>query len=407
MSDAANTPRQPSPDFFMQSDVIPFGIFREKLNEVQENVFTLTTERFSRHLVNLGRGDSLPADVTIPDIKRRLVAAGFLTDPAGNLVIDVPPKEVMPKSTKPALVREWCSQLCAIQVRFRIASWNGMEKVEALQSLFIGTLTAADLDVRDNGHVFLSLSNWAIPYFIYCGARDVWFGKVQKDVALGLKGQSTKRIYKMVCSMYGKRGGAYELPVEEFRRMLNLSGEIRRKNVAGADGDDYYVTGKKTYRRADTLRRVLDNAKAAIDASGSDYVFDYGLAARNQNGRRGRQRMDTVVFRVRKRNPDVHDPHSSPADMKLFEDLTDLYRLYANNDLMPWMSVMEYAEKTVTAGAGAQVLAKHAYYRSSLPDGGAADADAALQYRKRLRHEFNIISKILKEDYGLVLPTKR
>ena len=388
--------------FYMQSDSIPFGFFKEKLNEVQENVFTLTTEMFSRYLIYIGdMNERERGEIGIVDIKRQLVKAGFETDKAGNLVVAIDPKEVMPKSTKPALVREWCRQLSAIQVRFRIAEWNGRKNMEAFQSLFVGVISPEDFDGRDGGRVFLSLNNWAIPYFLFYGAYDIYFGKVQKHVALSLKGQTTKRVYKMICSMYGKKGNRCEMPLDELLRMLNLSGEIRRKNVvSGDDADEFYVTGKKTYRRAGNIRRVLDRARDDIKASGADYFFDYELLSRNHNGQRGRQKMDTVVFTVHNRG---RSETVAPDQERLYGEVADLLRTFANYDLVQVMSVLEDAQRILDAGAAEVVLRKHAYYKERIISVNPYDDDAPLAYRKQLRHEFNIIYKILSEDYGVLL----
>ena len=388
--------------FFMQADTIPFGVFREKLNEVQENVFTLTTEMFSRYLVYLGdMSESDRLSIGISDVKRQLVKAGFRTDKASNLVVEIDPKEVMPKSTKPGLVREWCRQLSAIQVRFRIAEWNGMRNMEAIQSLFVGIIAPEDMDSSGNGHVFLSLNNWAIPYFLFYGAYDIYFGKVQKQIALSLKGQTTKRIYKMVCSMYGKKGNRCEMSLDELRKMLNLTGEIRRKNVVTDDDEqEFYVVGKKTYRRSDNIRKVLDRARDDIKASGADYFFDYELLSRNHNGQRGRQKMDTVVFTVHNRG---RSEVEAPDQERLYGEVADLLRTFANYDLIQVMSVLEDTRRILDAGAAEVVLRKHAYYKEKLLSTNPYDDDAPLVYRKQLRHEFNIIYKILSEDYGLLL----
>ena len=393
-----------SQGFFMQSDAIPFGIFKEKLNEVQENVFTLTTERFSRFLIYLGdMTEAERSSIQIVDIKRQLVKNGFETDDAGNLVVEIDPKEVMPKSTKASLVREWCRQLSSIQVRFRVREWNGMKNMEAVQSLFVGVIAPEDPAARESGHVFLSLNNWAIPYFLFYGASDIFFGKVQKQIAIGLKGQTTKRIYKMICSMYGKKGNRAELSLDDLRKMLNLSGEVRRKNVVHGDEDEFYVTGKKSYRRSGNIRKVLDQARDDIKASGADYYFEYELLVRNPNGKRGRQQMDTVAFTVHNRGGyNV----KAPDEEKLFENVADILRTFSNYDFLEVVSVIGDAEKIVAAGAAETVIRKHAYYRKKLLSTNPYDENASLVYRKQLHHEFNIIYKILSEDYGILLHKK-
>ena len=390
--------------FYMQSDSIPFCVFTEKLGEVQENVFTAVTEHFSRYLIHLG--EVAPADGTLPeivDVKRMLVERGFRTDSAFNLVVGIDPREVMPRHTSPAFVREACERLAMVQVQFKIDRWYDMKNVRARQSLFIGVLSPESLEGADGAKVYVSLNNWAIPYFLFYGAYDIYFGKVQKDIALSLRGQTAKRLYKMICSMYGKKGNRCELPLDELRGMLNLNGEMRRMDVPREDGMEYYVTGKKTYRRADKMRGVLDQARDLIKASGSDYWFEYELLSRNHNGKRGRQPMDTVVFTVHNRGELPGE--RGPIDESLFGDLADLFRLFANYDIVPVMSVQETAERILRAGAAETVLRKHAFYRKRIQEDDPYDPLAREDRKKRLRHEFNIIHKILKQDYGIILNT--
>lgn len=387
----------------MQTDSMPFAEFGQKLNEVQENVFTVTTERFSRFLINVGDlTEKERMDLDIMDVKRRLVESGFATDQAGNLVVEIDPREVMPNHTSATRVRDWCRQLSGFHVRFKVGNWNGRKNMEAYQTLFVGVLSPEDIENADDRHVFLSLNNWAIPFFLYYGAFDIYFGKVQKEIAIGLKGQTEKRLYKMICSMYGKKGNRCEMSLDSLRRMLNLSGEIRMKTFSGGDSP-YYVTKKNTYLRTDKMRKVLDQAQKAISESGSDCWFEYELVSRGTDAERtGRPRLDTVIFIVHNRNAS-REAVAAPHDEEAYERLVHLFQLYAMYDIVPMMCVLESAQAVLDAGAADVVLKKHDYYKEKLVSKDPYEAGSKEVYRKQLKHEFNIIHKILKEDYSVIL----
>ena len=389
----------------MQTDSMPFAEFGQKLNEVQENVFTVTTERFSRFLIDVGDLDERERmGLDIMDVKRRLVENGFATDNAGNLVMEIDPREVMPNHTSATRVRDWCRQLSGFHVRFKVGNWNGRKNMEAYQTLFVGVISPEDIDHADDRHVFLSLNNWAIPYFLYYGAYDIYFGKVQKEIAIRLKGQTEKRLYKMICSMYGKKGNRCEMSLDSLRRKLNLSGEIRMKTFS--DGDSpYYVTKKNTYLRTDKLRKVLDQAQRAISESGSDCWFEYELVSRGTAApaeKGGRPKLDTVIFTVFNRNASK-EVVSAPYNEESYERLVDIFQLFAMYDIIPMMCVLESAQKVLDAGAAPVVLKKHAYYKKKLVSRDPYEAGSRDVYRKQLKHEFNIIHKILKEDYKVIL----
>ncbi len=366
-------------------------------------MLTVTTECFSRHLYNLGLlAEEKKGVPDIEAIKKDLVAGGFLTDPMGQLVVEIDPRDVMPKGTYAKHVKDWCWQLTRIQVQFQVKDWNGYGTALAFQSLFIGLIEPFEIGKEENGKIYLSLSNWAIPYFLFFGASEVFYGKVEKKVALSLPGVRTKRIYKMTCSMHGKKGNVYELPLAEFRRILNMEQEERHRNGPNKNGSMLYQTKGTTYMRADTVRPVLETARKEIIASGADIWFDYELVTRNGTGRRGRQAKDTVVFFLHSRGK---YKFKSPADDEERGKLVALFTRYANYSFINYMCVQESVERILEAGAGRTVLKKHDYYWNRLVEVYPDRKEDREFVREQFKHEFNIIVKLLRMDYDIILNT--
>ena len=120
-----------------------------------------------------------------------------------------------------------------------------------------------------------TFNKWAIPFLLYYGEGSGG-GLFCKNVALTLRGNMTKRIYKMISAYKDKT--FYEYPIETFRKDFNVS-----KSYSN------YLIGKK----------ILEPAMKRIKESNSDVWFDYKLKTKYKQNNGRKPKIDTIVFYIK------------------------------------------------------------------------------------------------------------
>lgn len=128
-------------------------------------------------------------------------------------------------------------------------------------------------NIKGTNQIMVNLNPWAIPFLIYYGV-GVGGTRYSKGLALGLRGNYTKRIYKIICSQRDRR--EYYYAISQFRKDL----EIPEK-----------------HSNNDIDRKILRPAQERIKESGSDVWFDYELICKYPiKGRK--PKADTIIFTI-------------------------------------------------------------------------------------------------------------
>lgn len=117
-----------------------------------------------------------------------------------------------------------------------------------------GSLITTIHDVKQTSKIEITINKWAIPYLLYWG-KGVGGTIFNKTIALTLKGEYTKRLYKL-CKRWEDRGG-FSISIDEFKKMMML--------------------GNKYSKTIELKRRVLEPSKERMQ-NGADIYFNYSLA---------------------------------------------------------------------------------------------------------------------------------
>ena len=126
-------------------------------------------------------------------------------------------------------------------------------------------------DIKNTNKITININPWAIPFLIYYGV-GVGGTRFSKSIALSLRGNYTKRIYKIICSQHARR--EYYYPIEQFRTDLGIS---------------------EVYSNSQIDQKILRPSQQRIKESESEIWFDYKLICKNPiKGRK--PKADTIVF---------------------------------------------------------------------------------------------------------------
>lgn len=211
----------------------------------------------------------------------------------------------------------------------------------------------------------LNLNPWAIPFLLYYG-QGVGGTHYNKGLALTLKGNYTKRIYKIICSQRDR--SEYFYNIEQFRK-------------------DFEIPEK--YANAQIEQKILKPAKERIKASGADVWFDYKMICRTPSPGR-KPKADTIIFLIQ-------TVHPALSKGEQFDRYSFVYR---------WISIAlghrsdstvdDIINKIIQAGRLKDVYDRIAFYDGQVCSG-----------EKTKEHVINSILKMLREDFGVKTPRKK
>lgn len=257
-----NLPNTINEIMLIQPNNVTFGQY--SLNPVQENVLTLIMDRLQSHMTTK---EEIPKDL--------------FNQPYVEIECDEAGGQNSKHQVKKA-VHDMASKYFSF--KWVHPKWN--KNIETS-----GTIITTYHDIKATNKIILNFNAWAIPFLIYYG-EGVGGTRYSKAIALSLAGESTKRIYKIICRWQDK--GIYYMKIEDFRRDLDL---LKVKSTA----DNKYLK-----------KFVLEPAKERIKDSGADVWFDYELICKNPiKGRK--PKADTIVFNIYTKNPVENKTDSAEA----------------------------------------------------------------------------------------------
>jgi plasmid replication initiation protein len=209
-------------------------------------------------------------------------------------------------------------------------------------------------NITDTDEIDVEISVWAIPYLLYWG-KGTGGTIYQKSTALTLKGEYTKRLYKLCCRWKDK--GGFSMDLDEFRQMFKVE--------------------QKYPQPIDLKRRILDPAKKRLKEE-ADVYFDYSLSKIKSRS------YNVITFKIfdtgtKSQKQEVANQHYRAAYLLL----TRIWPNYESD------KAMQVADKLSEQGQLQQVLERMSRLDDDLTQGKL----------NGMPHYAATAKKILKEDY--------
>ena len=339
MSKEENTPFVPPSEqeiMLIQPNNVTFGQYN--ISEWQENLLTLISDRIQKHIT---REQELPRDLfNQPYVE-------IVCDEAGGL------------NNKVKVVAE-AKKMLRKEFSFRWVHPKIHQTIETT-GLIITTIH----NVKGSNRIMLNLNPWAIPFLLYYG-QGVGGTQYNKGIALKLKGNYTKRIYKIICSQQDR--SEYFYNIEQFRKDFEIP---------------------DSYENAQIEQKILKPSKERIKAINANVWFDYKMICRTPEPGR-KPKADTIIFLIQTQHPALSKGEQ-------YDRYAYVYR---------WISVAlghrsdstvdNIITKIIQAGRQKDVYDRIAFYDGQVCSG-----------EKTKEHAINSILKMLREDFGIKTPRKK
>lgn len=213
-------------------------------------------------------------------------------------------------------------------------------------------------DIKETNHVTVNLNPWAIPFILYYG-KGVGGGRYNKMFALRLRGNYTKRIFKIISSQRDKK--EYRYPIEKLKKDLGIpenktNGEIKRD--------------------------ILKAAQQRIFEANTDVWFDFEMyAAHKPKGRKPKD--DTILFKIHTREPRKESGEQGQMYGVVYRWMKWCFNTSSSKP-------MDITERLTNEGELERVFSRAEYYDDKIITGDMTR-----------EHAVNSLKKMLREDYGI------
>lgn len=325
------TPPTEEEIMLIQPNNVTFGQYN--ISEWQENLLTLISDKLQKHMT---REEELPCDLfNMPYVTIRC-------DEAGG------------QNNKTKVIKE-ATDMLSKRFSFR---WKH-PKIDKEVETIGGSILIAIHNIKGTNQIMLTLNPWAIPFLVYYGV-GVGGTRYSKGLALGLRGNYTKRLYKIICSQRDRK--EYYYSIQQLRKDL----EIPEK-----------------HSNNDIDRKILKPAKERIKESGSDVWFDYKLFCKYPvKGRK--PKADTVIFTI-------NTLHPREEGGEQYEQYSFVYRWVSSAMDHPTNDrAVKAVDKIAELGRLKNVYERCCYYDDKVCAGDMVRKHAENSLLKMLREEFGI-----------------
>ena len=315
----------------LQPNSVTFGQF--SITPIQDNILTLINEK-------------LQAYMTTGVIQYDLLGMPY---------VEINCNEAGGKGHK-ALVIKNLIDLGKKTFKFRWTNKNLGKNVNTT-----GVVISAFHEYEKSSNIGISLNPWAIPFLLYYGegVGGTWYNK---QTALFLRGDKTKRIYKIICSIQNMHNGVYDYSIKQFSEDLQLG---------------------PSYTNAIIRKRILEPAKKEINSTLCDLFFEYELITKYPKNNKRKPMADTIRFRVNSTRKGIAECLNQKEEnfvvyrwlLAIFQDAKktdDTFETIMNSEF--WYDIKE----------------KIAYWEGQVKSGEITS-----------EHAKNKIKKVLREDFGI------
>lgn len=317
----------------LQPDNVTFGQF--SVTERQENILTLITDQLQRFMT---RGDDIPIDLF------------------GEPYVVIKCDEAAGRNNKRAVIKE-ALDLAKKTFAFR---WRPAGSARGVKTY--GTIITTVHDHIGSNFITLNFNKWAIPFLLYFG-KGVGGTIFNKSIALSLRGDRTKRIYKFLCSQRDETTFYY--PIKQFRK-------------------DFELGSDKEYTNYQISHDILDKAKKRIFESESDVWFDYEMITRFPKNDGRKPKADTILFLIK-----TQETAAVGSPQRARQELINYWTKRAMN--YPVDSTADDAVKTILNSPRCEdYYNRLCYWREAIKNKEMSPAHVQNSWAKVLREDFNI-----------------
>lgn len=242
-------PPSESEIMLIQPNNVTFGQYN--ISEWQENLLTLISDRIQKHMT-----------------KEQILPRDLFNQPYVELLCD----EAGGKNNKSKVIKE-ATEMMKKTFSFRWMHPDIHKEVET-SGIIITTIH----NIKGTNRITINLNPWAIPFLLYYGV-GVGGTRYSKSLALILRGNYTKRLYKIICSQRDRK--EYFYTIKQFRKDLDIP---------------------EAYTNAQIEQKILKPAEERIKESGSDVWFSFKLICRTPiKGRK--PKADTIILFIQTVHP--------------------------------------------------------------------------------------------------------
>lgn len=314
----------------IQPNNVTFGQYN--ISEWQENLLTLIGDKIQKHMT---RQEQLPRDLF------------------NQPYVEVQCDEAGGKNNKTKVLRE------ALDLTKKTFSFRWVHPRIHKTIDTTGVIITTTHDIKGTNRITININPWAIPFLIYYGV-GVGGTRYSKSLALGLRGNYTKRLYKIICSQRDRK--EYYYSIDQFRKDMELP---------------------EKYTNNDIERMILKPSKERIKESGSDVWFDYKLICKYPvKGRK--PKADTIVFTI-------NTLHPLEEGGEQFEQYRFVYNwVYAAMEYPTDDRAQKAVDKITDLGRLKEVYDRCCYYDDRVCSGAQTRMHAQNALLKMLREEFGI-----------------
>jgi hypothetical protein len=320
----------------IQPNNVTFGQY--SVTEWQENLLTLISDQIQQHMT---REKQLPKDLF------------------NQPVVEIKCDEAGGKNNKSKVLKEAIAMMRK-NFSFRWVHPNIHQTVETF-----GVVITTVHNIKGTNRVALTLNPWAIPFLLYYGT-GVGGTRYGKNIALTLRGNYTKRLYKIICSQRDRR--EYYYSIDQFCKDLEIPA---------------------SYSNAQIDQKVLRPAQTRIKESEADVWFDYKFICKTP--KKGQKpKADTIILFIHARNP-----QELRGDQQ--QQYSFVYRwVYGALSYPSDNTPVRALDKILESGRLKDVYDRCAYYDDKVCSGEMSTA-----------HAQNSLAKMLREDFGIKARGKR
>lgn len=325
----------------IQPNNVTFGQY--SVTEWQENLLTLISDQIQQHMT---REKQLPKDLF------------------NQPVVEIKCDEAGGKNNKSKVLKEAIAMMRK-NFSFRWVHPNIHQTVETF-----GVVITTVHNIKGTNRVALTLNPWAIPFLLYYGT-GVGGTRYGKNIALTLRGNYTKRLYKIICSQRDRR--EYYYSIDQFCKDLEIPA---------------------SYSNAQIDQKVLRPAQTRIKESEADVWFDYKFICKTP--KKGQKpKADTIILFIHARNP-----QELRGDQQ--QQYSFVYRwVYGALSYPSDNTPVRALDKILESGRLKDVYDRCAYYDEKVCSGEMSTAHAHNSLAKMLREDFGIKARGKKKDPDL------
>ncbi len=314
----------------IQPNNVTFGQY--SLSPVQENVLTLIIDALQNHMT---KHNELPKDL--------------FNQPYVEILCD----EARGSNNK-SNVKKAIRDMYKKEFRFKWVHPNIHKTVESE-----GCIITSMHDIKETNKVIVNFNVWAIPFLVYYGI-GVGGTRFNKAIALNIRGEYPKRIYKLICRWKDKP--SFKYAIEQLRKDLDLP---------------------DTYDNNLLKKRVLNPAVEKIKESGSDTWFEYEMLC-EQPVKGRKPKADTVLFKIKARNP----KETSGVQYDVYRYVYGwLASIWGNTKSS---KAQDITDKICELGVLDDVYKRICYYDDQVINGEKTKAHAANSLKKMLKDEYKL-----------------